>query len=278
MGKFCPVCLLGSVQIDQDLQNTLEVLRGVMANKQTQETKSKRQQLKEQRARKARQQRLLVVGGIAVVVALFVGLLVIPTILRNNAPVGEFTRITPRSFQNVNGVSIGDPNAPVKVEVFEDFKCSACQGYHESIEPLVISNLVETGKVFYTFRNFPFLDDGLAVKDSDNAANAAMCAADQNRFWDYKQILFSNLNFVSGEFSINRLQAFADSLGLDTEQFNQCLDDNTFKPEIDSDLALGNQMGVNGTPSLFVNGVIVKPGFVPSLEEITAAVEAAINQ
>lgn len=249
-----------------------------MANKQTQESKSKRQQVREQRARKARQQRLLVVGGIAVVVALFVGLLVIPTIFRNNAPVGEFTRITPISHQNVSGASMGDPDAPVKIEVFEDFKCSACQGYHESIEPLLISNLVDTGKVFYTFRHFPFLDDGLAVKDSDNSANAAMCASDQNRFWDYKQLLFENLNFVSGEFSINRLKAFADSLGLDTEQFNQCLEDRSFKAEIEADLDLGKQMGVSGTPSVFVNGVIIKPGFVPSFEEISAAVEEAINQ
>jgi protein-disulfide isomerase len=249
-----------------------------MAKKQVQETKSKRQQVREQRSRKARQQRLLVVGAIVLVVALFVGLLVIPAIARNNAPVGEFTRVTPRSLQNVDGLSMGDPNAPVKIDVFEDFKCSACQGYNENIEPLVISELVDTGKVFYTFRNFPFLDDGLAVKDSDTAANAAMCASEQNRFWDYKLILFTNLNFVSGEFSINRLQAFADSLGLDTEQFNQCLDERRFKTEIDADLALGQQMGVNGTPSVFVNGTIIKPGFVPSFEEISAAVEAEINQ
>lgn len=249
-----------------------------MANKQTQDSKSKRQLMKEQRARKAKQQRLLVVGGIALVVALFVGLLVVPMILRNNAPVGEFTRVTPRSLQNVDGLSIGDPNAPVKIEVFEDFKCSACQGYNESIEPLVISELVDTGKVHYTYRNFPFLDDGLAVKDSDSAAHAAMCAAEQGRFWDYKLILFSNLNYVSGEFSANRLKAFAESLDLDTEQFNQCLDDRRFKPEIDADLALGQEMGVSGTPSVFVNGLIIKPGFVPSFEEIVAAVEAASNQ
>ncbi len=249
-----------------------------MAKKQVQETKSKRQQVREERARKARQQRLLVVGAIVLVVALFVGLLVIPAIARNNAPVGEFTRVTPRSLQNVDGLTMGDPNAPVKMDVFEDFKCSACQGYNENIEPLVISELVDTGKVFYTYRNFPFLDDGLAIKDSDNAAHAVMCAAEQDRFWDYKLILFTNLNFVSGEFSINRLEAFADSLGLDTEQFSQCLDERRFKAEIDSDLSLGQQMGVTGTPSVFVNGVIIKPGFVPSFEEISAAVEAQINQ
>ena len=143
-----------------------------MAKKQIPETKSKRQQIREQRARKARQQRLMVVGGIVLVVALFVGLLVIPAIARNNAPVGEFTRVTPLSIASVVGLKIGDPNAPVTIEVFEDFKCKACKGYHESIEHEIITKLVETGKTFYIFRNFPFLDDGLAVKDSDNSADS----------------------------------------------------------------------------------------------------------
>ena len=247
-----------------------------MAKKQIQETKSKRQQIREQRARKARQQRLMVVGGIVLLVAIFVGLLVIPAIARNNAPVGEFTRVTPQSLASADGLKIGDPEAPVKIEIFEDFKCTACKGYNESIQQEVITKLVDTGKAYYIFRNYPFLDDGLAVKDSDNAANAGMCAAEQNRFWDYNQVLFANLNFVSGEFSNKRQMAFADSLGLDTEKFNQCLDDNKFQNEIEADITLGQQMGVNGTPSVFVNGTIIKPGFVPSFDEISAAVEAEL--
>ena len=247
-----------------------------MAKKQIQETKSKRQQIREQRARKARQQRLMVVGGIVLLVALFVGLLVIPAIARNNAPVGEFTRVTPQSPASADGLKIGDPEAPVKIEIFEDFKCTACKGYNESIQQEVITKLVDTGKAYYIFRNYPFLDDGLAVKDSDFAANAAMCAAEQNRFWDYNQILFANLNFVSGEFSNKRLMAFAESLGLETGKFSQCLDDKKFQNEIEADITLGQQMGVNGTPSVFVNGTIIKPGFVPSFDEISAAVEAEL--
>lgn len=249
-----------------------------MAKKQAQETKSKRQLFREQRARKAKQQRLLVVGGIVLVVALFIGLLVIPVIARGNQPVGDFTKITPLHLPNANGVSIGDPNAPVKMEVFEDFQCTACESYSQNIEPLVFSQLVDTGKVFYTFRNFPFMDDSLAIKDSDLAANAAMCAADQNRFWDYRMILFSNANHVIGEFSENRLKAFAESLGLNTDQFNQCLVDRKFQAEINADLQRGQELGVTGTPSVFINGTIITPGFVPSFEQIAAAVEEAQSQ
>jgi protein-disulfide isomerase len=248
----------------------------IMAKKQIPETKSKRQQIREQRARKARQQRILIVGGIVAVVVIVVGLVVVPAIARNNSPVGDFTKITPQSLEKTDGLTVGDPNAPVKIEVFEDFKCSACQGYNKNIEPQVISDLVETGKVYYIFRNFPFLDDGSAVKDSDNAANAAMCASEQNRFWDYHHLLFANLNFVQGEFSNKRLVAFADSLGLDTGKFSQCLENRTYKDKIDADLALGKELGVNGTPSLFVNGTILKPGYVPSFEDISAAVEAEL--
>jgi hypothetical protein len=155
VGKFCPNLRIQAGSGMMHVFRIMKVVTGeMMAKKQVQETKSKRQQVREDRARKARQQRLLVVGAIVLVVALFVGLLVIPAIARNNAPVGEFTRVTPRSLQNVDGLSMGDPDAPVKIEVFEDFKCSACQGYNESIEPLVISDLVDTGKVFYTYKIF----------------------------------------------------------------------------------------------------------------------------
>jgi protein-disulfide isomerase len=246
-----------------------------MAKKQAKETMSKRQMIREQRARKARQQRLLLIGGIVVIVALLVVIVVVPTIVANNAPIGDFIHITPVAFKNVDGNKMGDPNAPVKIDVFEDFKCSACRGYHESIQQDVFTNLVDTGKAYYTFHNFPFEDDSLAVKDSDNAANAAMCAAEQNRFWDFEKILFTNVSYVTGEFSINKLEAYADSLGLNKNDFDQCLAERRYQKEIDADIQLATDWGVTGTPTVFVNGQIVKQGYVPSFADIQAAVEAA---
>ncbi len=246
-----------------------------MAKKE--ETKSKRQMVREQRERRQRQQRLLtilIVAGIAVFIA---GLMIVPGILEAATPVGEIVMVTPEARPMVNGKSMGDTNAPVKIEVWEDFQCPACRQYSESVEPLVVQNYVATGKVLYTFRQFPFLDDRSGSKESDQAANASMCAAEQGKFWEYHDFLYANWNSENaGAFSDKRLVAFAEALGLDMNQFNQCFEANTYKNVIDEDLAAGIQAGVQGTPSVFVNGQIIRPGFVPTFEDIAQAVEAAL--
>jgi len=239
---------------------------------------SKRQAIREKRKRDEQRRRLITIGSIVAVALVLVALLIIPTIRDLTAPVGEFTTITPVVHEITDGQSMGDPNAPVKIVVFEDFQCSACKNFAELIEPSIISELVDTGKVHYTFRNYPFLDDGSNIKDSDNAAMATMCANEQGKFWEMNQLLFANYGYGPGGFSKKRLSAFAESLGLDVEEFDTCINDKRYKDEIDSDLQAGLSLGVTGTPSVYVNGVIVRPGYVPTFEEILAAVETILAQ
>lgn len=237
----------------------------------------KRQLMKERRKQEEQKKRLitiLVVVGLALVL---VAAVAVPAIQDATKPVGEFVQITPVAYPDEDGLALGNPDAPVTVEAFKDFKCSACKGYTEQIEPRVISELVETGKIYYIFRQYPFLDDRSNVKDSDNSANASMCAAEQNRFWDYKKLLFTNLNFVAGEFNEKRLIAFADSLGLDSVEFETCLNEKRNQDGINRDIDLGNQYGITGTPSIVVAGKNIKPGYVPSFEEISAAVDEAMQ-
>ncbi len=240
---------------------------------------SLRKDMKDKRRKQAQKKRqtaaLLIIGG----VALLVGIIVLSGFLKSSAPVGEFTVITPKAHPQVDGTAMGDPNAPVRIDVFEDFQCPACQYYSDEIEHQVIDNLIITGQVYYVFHNYPFLDDRAATKESDQAANASMCAADQERFWDYHQMLYANWNGENqGNLSDKRLTAFAEALGLDMDKFNSCFKANQFKDQINADLQAGQEMGAQGTPSVFVNGKIVAPGQVPSFEEIKAAVDAALNQ
>lgn len=240
---------------------------------------SLRKDMKDRRRKQRQKQRqlatLAIVGGIAIIV----GLIALSGYLKSSTPVGEFTLITPKAHPLVDGTAMGDPNAPVRIDVFEDFQCPACQYYSDVIEHQVIDNLITTGQVYYVFHNFPFLDDRAATKESDQAANASMCAADQERFWDYHQMLYANWKGENeGSLSDKRLVAFAESLGLDMDKFNTCFEANQFKDQIDADLKLGREMGAQGTPSVFVNGKIVSPGQVPTYDEIKAAVDAAVNQ
>ena len=233
---------------------------------------SKRQERRERMQRQQRRQRLITIGLITLGAALVVLAVVWPQL----RPVGEIIPVTPADWPDADGLSLGDPNAPATIDVFEDFQCPACRNFTENTEPLVVQNLVATGKARYVFHNYPFIDDQSARKESDQAANAAMCASEQNEFWDMHSILFANWNGENlGAFSDRRLQAMAESIELDMDAFNSCFNANKYEAEIQSDLQLGQEMGVSGTPSIFVNGQQVGQGNqVPSYDQIAEAVNA----
>jgi protein-disulfide isomerase len=240
---------------------------------------SKRVDVKSQRQRRKRQQRkntFLMVGGIVLILVL---LGVSPYIVNALKPVGEVNTVTKIERPMVDGRAMGDPQAPVVVEVFEDFQCPRCKDYSDTVEKsLLESDYITSGQVYYVFRHYPFIDRNSASQESHQAANASMCAADQDAFWDYHDMLFVNWNGENqGAFVDKRLTAFAETLGLDMEKFNTCFKANTFKSEIDSDYDLGLRYGVQGTPTVFVNGTSVTPGYVPGYEDLKAAIDAALG-
>ncbi|MEJ2299964.1 MAG: thioredoxin domain-containing protein [Anaerolineales bacterium] len=236
---------------------------------------SGKKQLIREKRRQARQRQRLVTILIIVAGALFItGLLIAPSIRNRLTPVGNIIPITPQAHPMANGLAMGDSQAPVTIEVFEDFQCPACKNYTETTEPLIIENYVATGKAYYIFRQHPFIG-----KESFQAADASMCAEEQGRFWDYHDILFANWNGENqGAFSDKRLVAFAEELKLNMSEFNTCFQGNKYQDAINQDLAKGQQYGVTSTPSIFVNGQLVTsgtPGFVPSYQDIENAIKAA---
>ncbi len=248
-----------------------------MAKKQQANVPSKRQIIREQRLKRQNQQRLIVILVVAAAALVVAGLLILPSLRSNLAPVGEIKTAAPHDHPKANGTSLGDSSAPVLIEVWEDFQCPACQGYSEQVEPQVTDNYVATGKARYVFHHYPFLDTNSATKESHQAANASMCANEQGRFWDYHDILFTNQSGENqGAFTDKRLAAFAESIGLDMTKFNDCFESNRYKDQIEQDKADGEKAGVQGTPSVFVNGKLIKPGYVPTFQDISAAIDAAL--
>lgn len=239
---------------------------------------SKRQERREKMQREQRRQRLIIIG----LIGLGALLLVVAVALPQLRPVDDIITVTPAALPQADGLSVGDPNAPVTIDVFEDFQCPACQFFTESIEPLVIENLVATGKARYVFHNYPFLDgNGVGSSgESDQAANASMCANEQGNFWEMHSILYANWSGENqGAFNDRRLQAMAESIGLDADAFNACLDANKYEAEIQADFDLGEQMGVTGTPTVFVNGARVgQPGKIASYQDIEQAVNAVVGE
>ncbi len=186
------------------------------------------------------------------------------------------TPIATRVFNTkVDGLHLGDPNAPVKIDVWEDFQCSACLNYTQTIEPEEITNLIDAGKVYYTYHFFIVIDQG-STGESHQAANAAMCANEQGRFWDFHDILVANnMGENVGSFTDTRLEAMAQDLRLDMNAFNACFQANKYQAQIEADMAAGAAKGVQGTPSVFVNGTLLTPGYIPTYDQIAQAVQAA---
>jgi len=141
---------------------------------------------------------------------------------------------------------LGDKNAPVTIIEFSDFQCSFCKRLREqTIEPLK-KEYIETGKVKLVYRDYPLGFHQYA----HISAEAAECADDQGKFWEYHDKLFENQQFLDEA----SLKKYAEELKLDTKEFNECLDSGKHKAEVDKDISDGTAAGVTGTPASFING------------------------
>jgi protein-disulfide isomerase len=211
---------------------------------------SKREELREKRRKHQKRNQYVWLGVFALFVLGFVGLVIVPPLL----PVTNVVDITPRPRPNAQGLSMGDPNAPVKVEEFSDFQCPGCLFFHINGEPTLIQQYIETGQVHFTYVPLAFLG-----VESTMAATAAYCAADQDRFWDYLDILFANQTGENvGDYSERRLVAFADHLDLDLNAFRSCYREKKFEEDLMANTSRGDQVGVTQTPSFLVNGELVE--------------------
>jgi len=241
------------------------------------EKKSKRQERREKIKKQETRRRLVTLGFMTLGAALLVLVFIYPQL----KGVGELVTPAPSLEAPRDGLSIGNPDAPALIEAFEDLQCPACKSFTENTEPLIIQYLVLEGKARFVYRHYPFLDgpDATSVGESDQAANATMCANEQGKFWEMQAMIFANWNGENqGNLNNRRLEGMAEAVGLEMTAFNSCFGENKYEDEIQADFDLGNEMGVTGTPSVFVNGEKVgQPGRIPSFQEIAVAVDLIVN-
>jgi protein-disulfide isomerase len=142
------------------------------------------------------------------------------------------------------------------------------------VERQLIEQYVATGRVRFEYRHYIVIDGNVGGNESRRAAEASECANEQGQFWNYHAILFANQNGEGrGAFNDRRLKAFAGVLELDMTQFNTCFDSEQFAEAVRADEKLARSLGVQGTPTLFVNG---KPISNPlNFAEIQQAIETA---
>jgi protein-disulfide isomerase len=140
----------------------------------------------------------------------------------------------------------GPANAPVTIVEFSDFQCPFC-GRAEATVKQVLDNYKD--KVRFVYRDFPLGMHPYAPK----AAEAAECAHEQGKFWEYHDALYAD----QSKLSVPDLEATADKLGLKTDTFKTCLESGKYTSEVNKDMADAQKAGVNSTPSFFINGIAV---------------------
>jgi protein-disulfide isomerase len=218
---------------------------------------SKRKEIREKRRQLHRNRRLITIGVVIVGALLVAFALIYP----NLKPVGAFKTAAPTEHPMADGNAMGDPNAPVKIVEYSDFQCPYCAQFHQQTEPQIVESYVKTGKVYFVYRSMGnFIGDNLekynGISDSESldAAEAAYCAGDQNKFWEYHDILFANhTGEGAGDFTSRRLLAFAEAIGLDMNQFRTCFSNTTYRQRVLQDETDGSAAGVTGTPAFVLS-------------------------
>lgn len=139
----------------------------------------------------------------------------------------------------------GPEDAPVTIIEFSDFECPFCERFYQETYPLLKQNFGD--QIRFVYRDFPLYQ---IHPNAEGAAYAANCAFEQEKYWEYHDILFSNQDNLA----ITDLIGYADQLGMDTVSFQECVESKRYADKIALDYQAGIDLGVSGTPTFFING------------------------
>ena len=192
-------------------------------------------------AGKSGNSRWLLLGVIAAVVVISAGL-VLYAVQAAQKPIEATNRMG-------EGMAWGPAAAKVTILEFSDFGCSHCADFALNQGQQLRAEYEKTGQVRFEYK--PFVLDWNRTADP---ANAAACAADQGKFWDYHDALFTRQGSSAQAFSNAALKAYALELGLDATTFNRCVDKKEQYALLDKASAEGRARGVSATPTFFING------------------------
>src|SRR6185436_14084321 len=137
---------------------------------------------------------------------------------------------------------------------YADFQCPYCLQFWQETEPQLIEEYVNTGKVYFEFRAFPIIGP-----ESYLAAEGAYCAGDQDKFWEFHDTLFTNWSGENaGDFTREKLLLYAESVELNLDEFQECLDGGKYKEIVEQGKEQAKADGVRATPTFMINGFKVE--------------------
>jgi protein-disulfide isomerase len=143
---------------------------------------------------------------------------------------------------------LGSKDAPITMIEFGDYQCFYCNKFYHDVEPDIVKNYINTGKVRLVFKDFTIIG-----QDSVNAAHASHCAQEQGKFWEYHDTLYNNWSGENtGWASSDNLLKFAKQIGLDENKFSQCMTQSKYISTVQGSLSNAKDLGLTGTPDFFI--------------------------
>lgn len=164
------------------------------------------------------------------------------------APVTNEPQFPPRYDVPSDGFpSIGPANAPITIIEFSDYQCPFCRRWHDEVYQSLLN--AYPGQIRLVYRHFPLTS---IHPDAFPAAEAVMCAGEQDAYWPFHEKLFSSDALGTAVYT-----QYAQELGLDMDTFQSCLTEGRFKEAVQSDLDFAVNLGVRSTPTFFINGLAI---------------------
>jgi len=159
--------------------------------------------------------------------------------------------VTPADTAGFAGYVLGSASAPVEVIEYSDYQCPYCQGFALIQFPTVKERLIDGGQVRWRYRDFP-LEQHPGAR---TAAHSAACADDQGRYWEQHHAIFEGqAEWSQARNPAREFRSYAERLGLDLDAYDECMRSAKYAGRIQASVESGVRLGVNSTPTFFVNG------------------------
>lgn len=142
--------------------------------------------------------------------------------------------------------SLGPANAPVTIIMFSDYQCGYCKKWYQEVFQPLMQNY--SGSIRFVYRDFPLYS---IHPSAGSTAEAADCAGDQDKYWEFFTAVFND----SGQLDSLAIQNYGQSIGLEMEEFNQCLSSRKYQSEVEKDYSYAAALGIQSTPTFFINGI-----------------------
>ncbi|WP_162515371.1 DsbA family protein [Paenibacillus pinistramenti] len=172
---------------------------------------------------------------------------------------------------------LGDPDAPVKIVEYGDYQCPACRNFSVNIKPDLVKNDIDTGKAAIYFQDLIVLD-GNGIEDSNRLALAAhsIYHQDKDSFWKFNEAVYreqgeEKTGWATTDFIVNL--AKSENLSIDYDLLRSDIENKTYQSEVDASNAQADKLGVQSTPSFYINGKLYNGNYTSS--DIQQAIESA---